>query len=84
MTTERRHRCGGKLQPREVQIRDEGFAYRVAGLVCDACGEELIDRETAVTLERSATPTVSWDQQTVSSRLSGSQFILTARAQAAA
>ena len=73
--TEKGHRCGGRLQPREVQVRDEGFVYRVPGLVCDACGQELIDRETALAVEKSNTPTVIWEQPPASSRLDESQFI---------
>lgn len=65
MTTERKHRCGGMLQSRDVQVQNEMgsivLVYRVPGLVCDACREELIDRETLLTLEKSQIPTVVWN-----------------------
>lgn len=62
MTTLRKHRCGGTLQPHQVVVRSEEdgltFQYRVPGLVCDLCHEELIDRDTASKIERSLTPTI--------------------------
>src|SRR5438445_10475515 len=73
-TTQRKHRCGGTLHPREVQVvLDDGkgmtFAYVVPGLVCDKCGEELVERDTALEIERKAQiPTVVW-RAPVSSRL---------------
>lgn len=65
MTTERKHRCGGKLVERQVQIVLEesaglSVAYRVDGLICNKCGEQLIDRETALKLQVEQTPTVVW------------------------
>ena len=65
MTAERKHRCGGTLRPREVQVQDERdgmlLVYRVPGLVCDACQEELIERDTMLAFEKSQTPTVVWE-----------------------
>jgi len=65
MTTERKHRCGGTLQSRQVQVQDERggmlMAYRVLGLVCGVCQEEMIDRDTLLTLEKSQMPTVVWN-----------------------
>lgn len=63
MTAGQRHRCGrGILQHQEVQIRDERegmvLMYLVPGFACDACGEELIDRETQRTYEATQTPLV--------------------------
>lgn len=50
MTAQRKHRCGGTLSPRQVAVatgeRSSAVAL-VAGLVCDRCHEELIDRDTA-------------------------------------
>jgi len=70
MTTDRKHRCGGILREQEVFIRDEVdrivMVYRVPGLVCDRCGDELIDRDTMVALEKSQTPTVIWDKPATS------------------
>jgi len=64
MTTERRHRCGGALVPRDVPVRDEkdgmSLTYVVPGLVCEKCHEELIERETATKIQGSQTPTVAW------------------------
>lgn len=61
-----RHRCGGSLSAREVQVviaesAGFSFAFRVPGLVCDKCGEQLIERDTAMKLQASQTPTVVWD-----------------------
>ena len=60
MTTPRKHRCGGTLYPSPVNVRSvEGgltFQYRVPGLVCEACHEELIDRDTASNINKSLTP----------------------------
>lgn len=60
MTTERKHRCGGILRPEEVWVRLEGdrfiFAFLVPGLTCEKCREELVDRDTAVAIQRSRTP----------------------------
>lgn len=73
MTTGRQHRCGGTLVPRDVQILDERegmlLGYIVPGLVCDKCREELIDRDTALKMQGSQTPTVSWPRQTATTRL---------------
>ncbi len=80
MTTGRQHRCGGTLAPRDVQILDERegmvLGYIVPGLVCDKCHEELIDRDTALKLQGSQTPTVSWPKETASSRLDAGTFRL--------
>lgn len=77
MTTERKHRCGGTLQSRPIQVQDERggmlMVYRVQGLVCEACQEEMIDRDTLLTLEKSQTPTVVWDVS-VTSQLSQPVF----------
>lgn len=61
-----RHRCGGTLVAGEVQVVfDESagisLAYRVNGFICDQCHEQLIDRETAVQLQASQTPTMAWN-----------------------
>jgi len=73
MTTQRRHRCGGTLAPRNVQIRDERdgvlFGFTVPGLVCDKCHAELVDRETATQIQGSQIPTVSLPRETASTRL---------------
>lgn len=62
MTTERRHRCGGTLHEREVRFQVESermlLAYLVPGLVCDRCGEELIERDTAQYFQRSQIPAI--------------------------
>lgn len=63
MTVGQRHRCGrGRLQLQEIQIRHEQegmeLIYFVPGFACDACGEELIDRETQRTYEATQTPIV--------------------------
>jgi YgiT-type zinc finger domain-containing protein len=66
MATEQKHRCGGTLQPREVQVQDEVgemlMVFRVPGLVCENCGEELIDREVMVALEKGRVPTILWSE----------------------
>ena len=62
MTTPQRHRCGGTLFSRQVDVRSEEdgltFQHRLPGLVCDACNEELIDRDTAAQIEKSLTPMI--------------------------
>jgi hypothetical protein len=65
MPTERKHRCGGVLMAREVQVVIDdstgmSLSFRVDGFVCDKCHEQLIDRETALHLQPSQTPTVIW------------------------
>jgi len=65
MTTERKHRCSGELDAREVQVVLDGsdgisMIYRVHGFVCNKCHEQLIERETAHELQASQTPTVTW------------------------
>jgi YgiT-type zinc finger domain-containing protein len=75
MTTEtavRRHRCGGALVAREVQVvlnegDDISLSYRVHGFICDKCHEQLIDRETALQLQASQTPTIAWNARRVAS-----------------
>lgn len=83
MTTERKHRCGGMLQPREVQVRDDRggmlLVFRVPGLVCNTCQEELIERETMLAFEKSQTPTIVWAAPPASSRLFGSELIFDGR-----
>lgn len=80
MTTERQHRCGGTLVPRDVRVLDERegmvLGYIVAGLVCDKCHEELIDRDTALTMRGSQIPTVSWPRETATTRLDAVTFRL--------
>lgn len=60
----KKHRCGGILQPRDVQIRDERdrfvLTHVVLGLVCDRCGEELFDRAMMVAIQASRTPAISF------------------------
>lgn len=62
MTTERKHRCGGTLRPGRVSFQDQRdgmlMTYNVPGLVCERCGEELVDRQTALALEQ--TPATIW------------------------
>ena len=74
MTAERRHRCGGTLWPREVDVRDERdgmlLVYRVPGLACDVCQEQLIDRDTILAFEKSQTPMVIWGAGTAPSYVS--------------
>ena len=80
MTTPRKHRCGGDLGAREVQlVIDESagisLGYRVHGFVCNKCHEQLIDRQTAVQLQASQTPTVAWSAgSTASTRLDEVRF----------
>lgn len=61
---DRKHRCGGSLVPRDVAILDEkdglSLGYVVPGLVCEKCHDELIERETALKLQGSQTPTIYW------------------------
>ena len=50
--SEHRHRCGGSLNPADVEIRHEiggGFLliHVVPGLACDKCHEELLEERTA-------------------------------------
>ncbi len=60
----RTHRCGGHLVSRDVTIVVESdgisLGYVIPGVVCERCGDELIDRDTAVRLQASQTPIVSW------------------------
>jgi len=67
MSTLRQHRCGGTLYPREVTVRSEdgglAFEYRILGLVCDRCREELIDRDTAAQIEKQMTPAIWFTNQ---------------------
>lgn len=62
MTTPQSHRCGGTLYSCQVDVRSEEdgltFQYRLPGLVCDVCNEELIDRDTAAQIEKSLTPMI--------------------------
>lgn len=65
MTTERKHRCSGELDAREVQVVLDGsdgisMSYRVHGFICNKCHEQLIERETALQLQASQTPTITW------------------------
>jgi hypothetical protein len=66
MDRERRHRCGGVLVTRHVQIvsddesGDFSLGYVVHGFVCNGCHEQLIDRATALQLQASQIPTVGW------------------------
>lgn len=49
----RKHRCGGTLSPRPVLVIIDDRTTNAAvvpGLVCDKCGEELIDYKTALDL----------------------------------
>lgn len=62
----KRHRCGGVLEARDLQLSIEessgiSMLYFVEGAVCGKCHEELIDRETALQLQASQTPTVAWN-----------------------
>jgi hypothetical protein len=36
------------------------FSYPVMGFVCEKCGEELIDRQTAIEIQNSQTPVIVW------------------------
>lgn len=74
MTVERKHRCGGSLWSREVRVQYERdsmlLVYRVPGLVCDSCQEELIERDTVLAFEKSQTPTLVWGVGPATSHLS--------------
>jgi hypothetical protein len=53
---EKRHRCGGLLRLAEVEVSHRlgnllFIQTKVDGLVCDSCGEKLLERDTAVALE---------------------------------
>lgn len=72
MSTDRKHRCGGALVARDVQVVfDESasisIGYIVRGLICNKCHEQLIDRETALQLQASQTPTIAWQPRPVAS-----------------
>lgn len=72
MTAERKHRCGGDLLGGQVQVvfeesDDISFGYRVQGFICNKCREHLIDRETALQLQVSQTPTIVWHPKGVGS-----------------
>jgi len=72
MSADRKHRCGGALVARNVQVVfDEGasisIGYIVHGLICNNCHEQLIDRETALQLQASQTPTIAWQPKPVAS-----------------
>ena len=73
MTTPKQHRCGGALVARDVQLvlENDGMslAYRVHGFVCNKCHEQLIDRETALQLQASQTPTIAWRDGAASTQL---------------
>jgi hypothetical protein len=63
--TPKKHRCGGALVEREVQVVVEdtpaiSIGYTVQGYVCNKCYEQLIDGETALQLQASQTPTIAW------------------------
>ena len=66
MTIPRKHRCGGTLQPQEVEVRSEedglSFHYRVPGLICDKCHEELVERDAVTKIQRNLTPTIWFTQ----------------------
>ncbi len=74
-----RHRCGGTLRPRDVQVQDETdgllVAYVVPGLVCDTCREELIEPATMTAFERAQTPTMVW-RGVATSRLNEPVFLV--------
>ncbi len=80
MTTDRKHRCGGALVARDVQVVfDESasisMGYRVHGFICNKCHEQLIERETALQLQASQTPTIAWCPRRVNStRLDAMKF----------
>jgi hypothetical protein len=84
MTVQRQHRCGGTLAPRDVQVLDERegmlLGYIVPGLVCDKCHEELIDRDTALKMQGSQTPTVSMPREAATTQLDARTFRLIAPA----
>ena len=64
MRTLRKHRCGGTLHPRELEIRSEEggltfqYPHPVPGFVCDRCGAEVVDRDVAGDIEKNMTPTI--------------------------
>ena len=70
MATPRKHRCGGTLQECKVQIQNDldgiVMVYRVSGFLCDKCGDELVERDTMVSLEKSQTPTMIWNEPATS------------------
>lgn len=77
MTAERKHRCGGTLWPRDVQVQDERggmvLVHVVPGLVCDRCQEELVERETVLIYEKSQTPAAMWFSSSIPASTSGVQ-----------
>lgn len=52
------HRCGGEFKPAMIKIRKRVGAYyqnfTVEGLKCEQCGDEVISRETALEIEKTA------------------------------
>jgi YgiT-type zinc finger domain-containing protein len=69
MNAPRKHRCGGTLLANRVQVRstEDGltFEYYVPGFVCNRCGEELIDRNVAATIE--TTLPLTWFESDIAS-----------------
>ena len=61
---EKKHRCGGTLYPREIEVCEEGeglvLRWMVPSLVCDKCSEQLLERETVIAIQRSRTPAATW------------------------
>ena len=52
---EQRHVCGGTLRPAIVRFHNRvgklQFMANVDGLICNRCGEEVLERETALAIE---------------------------------
>jgi hypothetical protein len=77
---ENRHRCGGELVAREIQLVLEeipglSIVYVVDGFECSGCHEQLIDRKTTVQLQTSQIPTVTWHgEQLSTTRLDAIKF----------
>jgi len=46
------HNCGGNLIPNVVMLKRSGGRYWVDGFRCSYCGEEIIGRDTALSIEK--------------------------------
>jgi len=46
------HNCGGNLIPNVVMLERSGGRYWVDGFRCSYCGEEIVKRDTALSIEK--------------------------------
>lgn len=46
------HNCGGELIPGVVMLKRSGSRYGVDGFRCSHCGEEIVGRDTALSIEK--------------------------------